>query len=284
MKKIFVFILSFVVMLGCFACVSKAVRLDGKEVTKITVFFGDSGRIAHIEEREDVQALTENIGGLTFQKRDRQSYDGFLYSMKWYGADGSPVYEFSILNEGDIRYDGAIYFAKGTIDLGLIEEILNPYYQKPVDSELLFWITQDVTGVDFSAYRNKAYLLGAVEYIPASYAEGSSEYVGYLVSAYPDYADGGKFVTRIFITDRNVRVLGGLTITATVAEWDTALTKLYFERQESSESLDKDTEYKELWISGDRKLHVALMKKAGAYCLSIEAPVSNREGLLFERN
>ncbi len=280
MKKILVLIFSFVLAVCCFACVKQTVRFDGKEVAKITLGLGGSGQVLEIEEESEIKALTENIGGLTFQKKDGQRYDGFLYSMKWYDGDGKVLCAFSILNEGDIRYDGAIYFAKGTIDLGLIEEILNPYYQKPMDSELAFWITQDVASVDFSSYRSESYLLGAVEYTPATDEEGGSGRVAYLVSAYPDYADGGKFVTRIRITDTKIKVLGGLTITASVAEWSAALRKLRFDMVEGADPLDSGTEYKEVWISRDGKLSVTLIKGTAGYAMYIYAAVTNREGLI----
>ncbi len=280
MKKILFLIIGFILMLSGVACAEKTVRFDGSEVAKITVFLGNSGRVVDIEEKEEIRALTENIGDLTFQRRkDGGRYDGFRYSMKWYGEEGNLLYEFSIVSEGSIRYDGGSYFARGSIDLDLIEGILNPYYQKPTDSELAFWITEDVARVDFSSYHSKSYLLGAVEYTPASYEEGASGRVAYLVSAYPDYADGGKFVTRIFVSDTKVKVLGGLTVASTVEEWDKALTKLRFERQAVAETLDKDTEYKELWKSGDGKLTVTLKKGAEGYGIYIQASVTNREGL-----
>ncbi len=281
MKKVFVLIISFILMLSGVACAEKTVRFDEGEVAKITVFLGSSGRVVDIEEREEIQALTEDIGGLTFRKeKSSGGYDGFRYSMKWYDEEGKLLEELAVMSEARVKYQGYFYEVKeGAIDLDLIEGLLNPYYQKPTDSDLTFWITEDVVSVDFSSYRTKSYLLGAVEYIPASYEEGESEYVGYLVSAYPDYADGGKFVTRICVSDTKVKVLGGLTIAATVEEWDAALTKLRFERQEVTETLDEGTEYKELWESGDGKLTVTLKKGADGYAMYIQATVTNREGI-----
>lgn len=52
-------------------------------------------------------------------------------------------------------------------------------------------------------------------------------YVSYLVTAYPDYASGGSYITGISITDPEVR-LYGLTVDATFAEFDAVFAEMGF--------------------------------------------------------
>ncbi len=282
MKRILAVIFGIVLTFGGVACAKRTVRFDGEKIAKISIFSGGRGDSVHLDEGDEALALlTENIGALSFKKdKSAVGYGGFRYSMKWYGADGVLIEGFTIMNETRIRYDDYFYDVEnGEIDLALVERLFNPYYQKPTGSELDFWITQDLSSVDLSAYRSKPDFMGATKYIPNRYEEGAREYVSYLVGAYPDYADGGAFITGITITDRSVKVLGDLTIASTVEEWDGTLTALRFERVEVEKVLDEGTEYKELWKSRDNKLTITLLKRGEGYALYITAYVSNRENL-----
>ena len=71
---------------------------------------------------------------------------------------------------------------------------------------------EDVSGKDLSSLVPDYGWFGADGYYNSGYKEGDEHYVQYLVSAYPDYADGGSYVTRITCTDPDVTFFGGYTV------------------------------------------------------------------------
>lgn len=71
---------------------------------------------------------------------------------------------------------------------------------------------EDVSGKDLSAFVPEYDIFGAFVYFNSDYKAGDEHYVRYLVSAYPDYADGGSVVTRIDCTDPSVTFFDGCTV------------------------------------------------------------------------
>lgn len=89
--------------------------------------------------------------------------------------------------------------------------------EKPADTNLEFWITENVDNIDFSVYQEKYGWMGAKEYYGIGYEPTSNEdreqiepeyYVKYLVTNYPDYSSKHKAVTRISITDPDIEFYG----------------------------------------------------------------------------
>lgn len=81
---------------------------------------------------------------------------------------------------------------------------------RPEDTELEFWICQDVADVDWTGHECMpgfgVYTYLGEGYRPDRQGEWPPARVTYEVTAWPDYSDGGSFVTRIFITDPAVSV------------------------------------------------------------------------------
>ena len=71
---------------------------------------------------------------------------------------------------------------------------------------------EDVSKKDLSFLVDDIGWFGASGYYNSGYKEGDKHYVHYLVTAYPDYADGGSYVTRIICTDPNVTFFDGCTV------------------------------------------------------------------------
>lgn len=128
---------------------------------------------------------------------------------------------------------------------------------------------------------------GAREFLGSAYkknedADGLDQrpehYVSYVITAWPDYADGGQFVTDITVTDPAVKVYG-LTIASTFEEFDAVFEPLGYELS---------------WAEGAIKTRVAT-KDGITYRLTraveenpdvvpqfqISAEVTNREGIVF---
>ncbi len=159
--------------------------------------------------------------------------------------------------------------------------------EMPKNTSLEFWITEDVKDYDWTGHDEICGWMGAREFLGSAYkknadADGLDQrpehYVSYVITAWPDYADGGQFVTDITITDPAVTVYG-LTIGSTYEEFDAVFEPLGYELS---------------WSEGVIKTRVA--SKDGITFrltravddnpdvvpkLRISAVVTNREGIVF---
>lgn len=158
---------------------------------------------------------------------------------------------------------------------------------KPENTSLDLWMLQDTEKLDLSEYESIPGWFGAEEIYGKGYepilvdGEGLTdpEYcVKYLISAWPDYSDGGEFVTHITITDPKVTFFG-LTIEDSPEEFDRVLKEKGFTHWETSEMLDPNTEYKEVWDNG--LYDITLSKENGKCLVTIYAAVTNRNGIMF---
>lgn len=148
--------------------------------------------------------------------------------------------------------------------------------EKP-ETNLEFWIGENVDDVDFSKYQEKYGLMGGREYYGTGYIPTLDEngeqidpeyYVIYTVSSYPDYSSKAQHITHIEITDPNVNVWG-LTVNSTHEEVCNKLAEL------------GEFEFKEL--GGN-----TLVAKSGKYTLSFSTgkismriDITNRQGIVF---
>ena len=88
---------------------------------------------------------------------------------------------------------------------------------KRPDTDLEFWICDNVDNFDFSDYQPKFGLMGGREYYGTGYTPATDENgeqidpehcVVYTVTSYPDYSSKEQHITRIYITDPDVEVYG----------------------------------------------------------------------------
>ena len=159
--------------------------------------------------------------------------------------------------------------------------------EMPKNTSLEFWITEDVKDRDWTGHDEIYGWMGAREFLGSGYKktqddDGSDQhpehYVSYVITAWPDYADGGEFVTDITVTDPDVTVYG-LTIESTYEEFDAVFEPLGYELS---------------WSEGAIKTRVAT-KDGITFRLtravednpdvvpvfSITAEVTNREGIVY---
>lgn len=106
------------------------------------------------------------------------------------------------------------------------------------DTNLEFWIAENVENVDFSNYQEKFGLMGGREYYGTGYVPTTNEYgeqadpeacVIYTVTSYPDYISNKRHITRISITDPSVTVYG-LTINSSADEVETIMKSHGFKK------------------------------------------------------
>lgn len=151
---------------------------------------------------------------------------------------------------------------------------------------LEFQITENVENTDMSQYKSVSGWMGAKEYYgkgysPVTDSEGNvtkpEYYVTYLVSAYPDYADGGQYITKIEITDPLVMV-HGITVNSSFKEFEAVFKALGYTVSVAEKggyvqynAKNKDGISYTIYLSNSNNI-----KK-----MTIQAEVTNREGIIF---
>ena len=110
------------------------------------------------------------------------------------------------------------------------------------DTNLEFWIAEQVDNVDFSGHQEKYGLMGGREYYGKGYTPFTGpngeqidpqECVIYTVTSYPDYASRHRHITRIAITDPSVE-LYGVTLRSSAEEIDTAMRQHGFRAEQQA--------------------------------------------------
>lgn len=87
--------------------------------------------------------------------------------------------------------------------------------EKP-ETDLEFWIAENVDDFDFSGWEERYGIMGGREYYGSGYVPTKdengeqidpAECVIYTVTSYPDYSDKEQHITRITITDPTVKIV-----------------------------------------------------------------------------
>lgn len=159
--------------------------------------------------------------------------------------------------------------------------------EMPKNTSLEFWITEDVKDRDWTGHDEIYGWMGAREFLGSGYKKnedpiGSNQhpehYVSYVITAWPDYADGGEFVTDITVTDPAVTVYG-LTIASTYEEFDAVFEQLGYELSWSEGAIETRVATKD---GITFRLTRAVEDNPDVVpVFSITAEVTNREGIVF---
>ena len=159
--------------------------------------------------------------------------------------------------------------------------------EMPKNTSLEFWITEDVKDQDWTGHDEIYGWMGAREFLGSGYKKNEDptganqhpdHYVSYVITAWPDYADGGEFVTDITVTDPDVTVYG-LTIESTYEEFDAVFEPLGYELSWSDGAIETRVATKNgitfrLTRAVDDNPNVVPV-------LRITAEVTNREGIVY---
>lgn len=167
---------------------------------------------------------------------------------------------------------GAVLLAAGLAALLLVPRRGDAIPSRPEDTELEFWIGQDVAEVDWTGHECMPGF-GICTYLGEGYrpdrqGEWPPARVTYSVTAWPDYADGGYYITRIAITDPAVTVYG-LTVNSTSQEFRRVMES----RGYTVETANENT-VRAVW--GD-----IIFSLTPGELLAVRATVTNRQGLVF---
>ena len=157
--------------------------------------------------------------------------------------------------------------------------------EMPKDTTLEFWITENVKDQDWTGHDEIYGWMGAREFLGSAYkknadADGSDQhpehYVSYVITAWPDYADGGQFVTRIDITDPNVSVYG-LTVNSSIEEYDAVFRKMGYVISVEERGVNTVFTATRAGIT----FELCIRPDGLTPSLAIKAEVTNREGIVF---
>ena len=150
------------------------------------------------------------------------------------------------------------------------------YLPRP-ETDLEFWIAENVDGVDFSGHREKHGIMGGCEYYGSGYAPAidesgkttdPEECVIYTVTAFPDYSSEARHITHITITDPKIR-LYGVTLRSSADEIKSAMERNGFGLREDPQRPGS------LWINGKYSIYFT------AQSIVISVDVSNSSGIVF---
>lgn len=150
---------------------------------------------------------------------------------------------------------------------------------KPEDTTLEFWIAQDVSNVDFSEYYPIIGMFGGSQYYGKGYepisVDDEQVYIHppcviYTITAYPDYADGGQFVTGIKITDPQISIYG-ITCNSTLQDFDKTFENLGCTIQDVGSS----------HVATYKKVKIALSSYNDSKTLTVWVEVTNNYGIVF---
>lgn len=147
---------------------------------------------------------------------------------------------------------------------------------RPEDRSLEFWICDDATKIDWSGHEEISGWFGAREYLGAGYRTAGGERplarVSYILTAWPDYSDGGSYITQILITDPAVSVYG-LTVDSLPEEFEEVMESMGYKVEQVSGGLRA--------VKGDFTFSLRAGDEYNVPELRIRASVTNCEGIVF---
>lgn len=106
----------------------KLLDLEPQNVMEITVFNGNTGKLTHITDEEEIENIIENLNDVKIKRyKPSVGYSGYSFKMTIYLTDGNEAdgwNNFIINSEDTIRKDPFFYrVTEGNIDYEYIESI-----------------------------------------------------------------------------------------------------------------------------------------------------------------
>lgn len=160
--------------------------------------------------------------------------------------------------------------------------------ERPSDTALEFWIAENVKGISWDEHDVPYGMFGGEVYLGKDYPlEWKGEYAGvperhviYTITAWPDYADGGEYVTGIEITDPAVSVYG-LTINSSFEEFDKSFQDRGFNIEVIKNEYWEQHHAEKDGFCFNFQMGNFTEESHGKPVLIISAEVSNRDNIMF---
>ena len=168
----------------------------------------------------------------------------------------------------------ALFLIPALLFCGCIDNSSTEKTKQEINKNATFELNflEDVSEKDLSSLVPDLGWFGADAYYNSGYTEGDEHYVHYLITAYPDYADGGSVVTRIICTDPQVTFFDGCTVENCGALFD-------YLSDEGFELIATDDDPSSVTSASNGKISVIyynLLKK-----IVFNYEVGNRDGIVF---
>ncbi|QHW34026.1 hypothetical protein GZH47_26685 [Paenibacillus rhizovicinus] len=119
-------IVVFILIYGMTYVPRKIVTIKPGQVSRITVFDGNTGYQTEIADKEAIQHIVHNLNEITFQKgKWAFTYTGYSYKTTIYNNKGKAIKKLIINAANTVRYKGFFYRAKGQqIDYAYIKKLI----------------------------------------------------------------------------------------------------------------------------------------------------------------
>ncbi len=218
---------------------------NAEDVASISVFNGSTGKKFVIEDSGEIEFIVNNIQSIAWHRSGVSfSHDGYNFDLSFIDKDGKEIDSFILNNSYAIRK--APFFYNNT-DIpacyDYLQALENKYTelsQRPENTTLEFWITENVSDLDLTKYQpvlkpsswgytnNAIYGTGYTSKIDSAGNEIRPEnYVIYEIAPFPNNSASGEYITGIDVTDPSV-YLYGLTVGCTAEEFNQTFEKLGF--------------------------------------------------------
>ncbi|MFD1019481.1 hypothetical protein [Thalassobacillus hwangdonensis] len=104
----------------------KLISIDPSEVSKITVFDGNTGEKVEITDEADINHVILNLNEVTFRKgKPSFMYSGYSFDTTILNHEGKSLMELTINTSDTIRYKGFFYTAvENSIDYDYMESLV----------------------------------------------------------------------------------------------------------------------------------------------------------------
>ena len=295
MKKLLSLILAISALLCCFVgCDSNkksklveierfsSMTLDGTTSIEVIYDYTKDGYATYefvIEDREMIREIMTAL--FEVKLKDYPEDRDIDFYQRWLNVkQGETVYYVNLsyaADENENRY---------LLDSQAVCEIIEKYIEENIigkrgtlskpETDLEFWIAENVDGVDFSKYQIKYGLMGGTEYYGTGYVPTVDEHgqqidpehcVIYTVTSFPDYSDKEQHVTGIYITDPEVEFYG-ITVNSSFEDFENKIKAQGFEITTSNEHHR---------TAEKGKYSISITKE----WIRIRVEVENKEGIIF---
>lgn len=226
-----------------------SMTLDGTTSIEVIYDYTKDGYATYefvIEDREMIREIMTAL--FEVKLKDYPEDRDIDFYQRWLNVkQGETVYYVNLSYAADQNENRYLLDSQAVCEIieKYIEENLigkNDTLNKP-ETDLEFWIAENVDGVDFSKYQIKYGLMGGTEYYGTGYVPTVDEHgqqidpehcVIYTVTSFPDYSDKEQHVTRIYITDPEIEFYG-ITVNSSFEDFENKIKAQGFEITTSNE-------------------------------------------------
>lgn len=259
-----------------------SMTLDGTTSIEVIYDYTKDGYATYefiIEDREMIREIMTAL--FEVKLKDYPEDRDIDFYQRWLNVkQGETVYYVNLsyaADENENRY---------LLDSQAVCEIIEKYIEENIigkrgtlskpETDLEFWIAENVDGVDFSKYQIKYGLMGGTEYYGTGYVPTVDEHgqqidpehcVIYTVTSFPDYSDKEQHVTGIYITDPEVEFYG-ITVNSSFEDFENKIKAQGFEITTSNEHHR---------TAEKGKYSISITKE----WIRIRVEVENKEGIIF---